>query len=474
MRDALRELIRSPRQHAATLLVVVVAAMFGTLLIGGTVILSNVVLGNEAFSGSGTVIVMLALVAIVFFGIALFVASLTVSNTFSIVVAGRTGRLALLRLIGASARRLRRSIASEGLLVGLLGAVLGTAAGAALCLAGAAWAESAGAGEDLSAGVVTGWLAWPGLLTALTAWWAAHVGARPVLTVSPLEATRRSAEPALKAVRSRRGMLVLSVAATVLGAVLLVAGTLLGSLNPVGVLPAFLGGVLSFTGLALGAGWVMPAVFRATSLLLGRGTAGRLAAAGIRRHPLRSARTSMGLVIGVTLVVMFATAGETFRTVMQEMLDAAGADASAAVEFNRGVDSVLLFLYAMLLFSVVIAAIGVANSMKATIMQRARELALLRVTGLSRGQLWRMIGSEAAHLTVAAALLAIPLGVFYGWCGVLSMLWSVQGIGFFPPAVPWATLAVVVAGCVLITLAATVLPARRAAAAPPVRALAVA
>lgn len=474
MRDALRELLRSPRQHAATLLVVTVAALFGTLLIGGTAILSNVVLANEAFAGSGTVIVLLGLVAAVFFGIALFVASLTVSNTFSIVVAGRTGRLALLRLIGASARRLRRSIAAEGLLVGTLGAVLGTLAGAGLCLAAADWAERTGAGEGLSAGVVSGWLLWPGLLTALTAWWAAHAGARPVLTVSPLEATRRSAEPALKAVRARRGMLALSVAATAVGAVLLAGGTLLGSITPLGVLPALLGGILSFTGLALGAGWVMPAVFRAASLLLARGTAGRLAAAGIRRHPLRSARTSMGLVIGVTLVVMFATAGETFRATMRRLLEGSGADPSAMAEFTRGIDGVLLFLYAMLLFSVVIAAIGVANSMRATIMQRSRELALLRVTGLSRARMWRMIGGEAAHLTLAAALLAIPLGVLYGWCGVLSMLWSLEGVGFLWPAVPWTVLAAVVAGCAAITLAATVLPARRAAAVPPARALAVA
>ncbi|MEG6529057.1 FtsX-like permease family protein, partial [Bordetella bronchiseptica] len=58
--------------------------------------------------------------------IAIFVAAIVVVNTFSIVVAGRTRTIALLRLLGASASSLRRGFGVEGLIVGGVGAVLGT------------------------------------------------------------------------------------------------------------------------------------------------------------------------------------------------------------------------------------------------------------------------------------------------------------------------------------------------------------
>lgn len=471
VKSALRELAHHPRQHASTLLICTVAAFFGAAMIGGTHLVSALVGGPEG--ADGNIGLMLGLMGIVFFGIAIFVAAIVVVNTFSIVVAGRTRTIAMLRLLGASASTLRRGIAVEGLVVGLLGALLGTVLGGAASLTAAGILQGRGLGVALMDHAVTPGMAFPGLVVVMMAWFSAWRGARPVLSVSPIEGTRRATEPALKTLRQGgRAMLVLAVLAILAGAALLLLGVLAGLFTPLGVLIGFLGGVVSFTGIALGASWIMPAFLGLAGTLLRGSTAGRLAVGNARRHPLRASRTSMGLVIGITLIMMFGTLGETFRAVMTRWSQGMGIGPEDVSMLSHGIDYVLWFLYAMLAFSLVIAGIGVANNMKASVLQRTKELGMLRTVGLSTPSMWRMILAETAQLTMAAALFAIPLGILYGWCGSLSMLASLPGIGVFLPTPPWLVGALVLLGCAAITGIATALPARQVARVSPVAALA--
>ena len=79
---------------------------------------------------------------------------------------------------------------------------------------------------------------------------------------------------------------------------------------------AFVGGILSFTGLALGATLVMPPVLRLVGRLFGRSATARLAAENALRYPERSTRMAIGVVMGVTLVTMFAVAIESVKAVL--------------------------------------------------------------------------------------------------------------------------------------------------------------
>ncbi|WP_129657281.1 FtsX-like permease family protein [Rothia uropygialis] len=470
MKNAVRELTQHPRQHLSTLLVVVIGSMFGSGLIGAVGLLYKIL--DPAGEADGTLLVMLLLTSMTFFAIALFVAAMVVVNTFSIVVAGRTQQLALLRLIGAKASTLRRAVACEGLLVGMIGSVVGLGLGAVTTWVIALTAEAKGAGSGLQATAINPWMITAAVLVALTSWIAAWNGARPVLSVSPLEGTRRSAEPALKTLRKRIWTLGLSIALVVLGALFLGGGLMMGLTGPAGVLPAVFGGFLSFGGVALGSAWIMPPFFALSGKVVGHGTSGRMAVANSRRYPLRSARTSMGLVIGITLVVMFGTLGSTLKSVVQRMAGSGEYRPEDVAIVNQVVDNSLLFVYGMVAFSVVIAAIGVANNMKSAILQRRRELGMLRTVGLSTSQMWRMIFGETAQLTLSAACLGIPLGLFYGWAGTFCMFAAVDGVGIFGPTPPWTVLLGVVVGCLVITGLATALPARQTAKESPVRALA--
>jgi putative ABC transport system permease protein len=127
-------------------------------------------------------------------------------------------------------------------------------------------------------------------------------------------------------------------------------------------------------------------------------------------------------------------------------------------------------------FSGIIAAVGLVNNLSLSVLQRTRELGLLRALGFSVQQLRRMILSESAQLTLTAVVLGIVLGGFYGWAGAQSMLGGIggdTGPALVFPAVPWVILAVVVGGGALLTAVASWAPTRRATRVSPITALAV-
>lgn len=122
-------------------------------------------------------------------------------------------------------------------------------------------------------------------------------------------------------------------------------------------------------------------------------------------------------------------------------------------------------------FSVLIAIVGVVNNLSLSVMQRTREIGLLRAVGLSRSAVRATIRAEAAQLTVAATTLGIVLGIVYGWAGALSLLSAIDGVGFFSPAIPWKVLLATAVMAPLVVLASLV-PARRATRITPTTTLA--
>ena len=125
-------------------------------------------------------------------------------------------------------------------------------------------------------------------------------------------------------------------------------------------------------------------------------------------------------------------------------------------------------------FSALIAAIGLVNTLSLSVLQRTRELGLLRALGFERRQLRLMVVAEAAALTAAATATGLVLGVFYGWAGAQSMLGSVQGEPLvIVPSIPWDVVAVLVGAAAVLAVVASLAPARRATRVSPVTALAI-
>jgi putative ABC transport system permease protein len=122
------------------------------------------------------------------------------------------------------------------------------------------------------------------------------------------------------------------------------------------------------------------------------------------------------------------------------------------------VDQILGLVSALLLFAVVIAALGITNTLALSIVERRREIALLRAVGTTRGQVRWMVRAEAVLVAVLATVVGLGLGLGIGAVTVGTIGEAVA----MPVVLPWGRLVLVAAVAVVAGLGAGLLPARRA------------
>jgi len=128
---------------------------------------------------------------------------------------------------------------------------------------------------------------------------------------------------------------------------------------------------------------------------------------------------------------------------------------------------------ALLGIALVIALIGIGNTLGLSVLERTREHALLRAMGLTRGQLRGTLAVEAALLATVTSVIGVALGTTYAFVGVKAVLGEVLGETGVSLHVPVGQLLLVVLVAALAGLAACVLPARNAARVTPAAGLAV-
>ncbi|MDO3697388.1 ABC transporter permease, partial [Curtobacterium flaccumfaciens] len=289
--------------------------------------------------------------------------------------------------------------------------------------------------------------------------------------VTPLEALSSSVEPSHDDVRSGTARKVWSIVLMAGGAVLMLLGLAVSSLSPVAVLPAALGGFVSFAGVAVGATVVMPPVLQLIGRIGSHDPVVLLAGRNAMRAPGRSSRATIGLVIGVTLLVTFAVALGIMQHVLETEMRAmsAGSATPEMIEAQRDLFVQINAVVSVIVgFSAVIAAVGVVNALALGVLQRRRELGLLRVLGLTGAQVRRMIVTEAVQMVVAAVVSGLALGTLYGWVGGQTLLGSLGTP--VAPVLPPLTIGIVVIGALVLAVVATISPVRRARRGPPTEA----
>jgi putative ABC transport system permease protein len=127
-------------------------------------------------------------------------------------------------------------------------------------------------------------------------------------------------------------------------------------------------------------------------------------------------------------------------------------------ETRKQVDGLVSFLTILLVMSVIIAAVGVVNTLALSVIERTREIGLLRAIGISRRQLRRMIRVESIMIAVFGALLGVGIGVAFGAAFQNAM--ADKGLGVL--AVPYGTLVVYLVVAAVIGVLAALWPAWRA------------
>jgi putative ABC transport system permease protein len=158
---------------------------------------------------------------------------------------------------------------------------------------------------------------------------------------------------------------------------------------------------------------------------------------------------------------------------VSDLADEAGLQLEgSAAERGRVVqvlDMLVLVTTALLGVALVIAVVGIANTLALSVVERRHEHALLRALGLTRGQVRSVLVTEAVLLALAGTVLGLVLGLVYAAFGVQTVLPT--GVDLRPD-VPWGRLAVAVGVAVVAGTLAGLVPAHRAARVSPVEGMA--
>jgi putative ABC transport system permease protein len=143
-------------------------------------------------------------------------------------------------------------------------------------------------------------------------------------------------------------------------------------------------------------------------------------------------------------------------------------EAEFAQEQRQPIDGLVRTIFALLGLALVIAVLGIVNTLALSIIERTREIGMLRAIGLSRAQLRRMITLESIVISVLGAVLGVGLGIGFG----IALMYAVRDQGLEVISVPEGQLALFLALSLVIGVLAAVFPARRAARLDVLRAIA--
>ena len=250
-----------------------------------------------------------------FAGIALFVGSFIIWNTFTMTVTQRSREIALLRAIGARRRQVMNSLLIEALMLGLAGSAIGLGLGLAVAKGLKALMDTVGLALPFTSLQVNPSTIWVSMLvgTVVTVV-AGLVPARRATKVLPIEALREST-PGADKLSKKRAFIGLGLIAA--GA----AGLVSALYNDAGMKVFGLGLVAAMAGVMV----ALPMAVRplaaaiATPLKL-RGMPGELAKQNATRNPRRTAATAAALMVGLTLVVSMGVFASSLKASFGDVL----------------------------------------------------------------------------------------------------------------------------------------------------------
>ncbi|QDN78549.1 FtsX-like permease family protein [Streptomyces sp. S1A1-7] len=127
-------------------------------------------------------------------------------------------------------------------------------------------------------------------------------------------------------------------------------------------------------------------------------------------------------------------------------------------ELKDQIGQLLNMVYGLLALAIVVAVLGVINTLALSVVERTREIGLMRAIGMSRRQLRRMIRLESVVIALFGALLGLGLGM--GWGATAQKLLALEGLKVLE--IPWPTIIGVFIGSAFVGLFAALIPAFRA------------
>lgn len=167
---------------------------------------------------------------------------------------------------------------------------------------------------------------------------------------------------------------------------------------------------------------------------------------------------AVGVVLGDGVDVVEATA-ELDQLVSQYGSITALNQADFRDEISGMINTVIMMINGLLGLALIVAAFGIVNTMVLSVLERTREIGLLRAVGMTRRQLRAVVRWEGVIVSMYGAVLGIALGVLFAWAALSAIPDSfVSSI-----TIPWTSLIIIVVGSGALGVLAAFFPARRAA-----------
>lgn len=135
---------------------------------------------------------------------------------------------------------------------------------------------------------------------------------------------------------------------------------------------------------------------------------------------------------------------------------------------GKQINTLLAILYGLLALAVVIAILGIVNTLALSVVERRREIGMLRAVGMQRAQVRRTIYLESMLIAVFGAIIGMLLGLGLG----VGFLRTLRDLGLDQIAIPWSQLVLVLVSSGVVGVLAALWPAVRAARTPPLAAIA--
>lgn len=128
-------------------------------------------------------------------------------------------------------------------------------------------------------------------------------------------------------------------------------------------------------------------------------------------------------------------------------------------EIEQQIDQLLALFSGLLFLATIIAVLRIANTLALSVIERTREIGLLRAVGMTRRQVRRMVRWEAVIIAVFGAAMGMGIGIALDWAVVASL--ADEGLGAF--AVPWDQLVLMVVLAGIAGIIASLWPSYTAA-----------
>ena len=177
------------------------------------------------------------------------------------------------------------------------------------------------------------------------------------------------------------------------------------------------------------------------------------------------------------MAIAIKDASEADTAAVRATLDAVTADLPTVVVMNKAeystqltsqVDQLLNIIYALLGLAIVIAVLGIVNTLALSVIERTREVGLLRAIGITRPQLRRMVTLESVIIALLGSVLGVTLGVAFG----TALQRALADSGLSDLVIPWSELLLYLVAAGVVGVIAAVWPARHAARLNMLRAIA--